>query len=241
MGMLLLAWLTAGISPWWMLAVTVLYVQALVLGAIFIRWNFYLHSHHEGRIPRWIALSFDDGPAQETAAILDILKKEQVPAAFFAIGKNVAAQPELVQRWIDEGHLVGNHSYEHGAGFDWKSAAGMTKELELTNALIEEVTGKKPLLFRPPYGVTNPNVAKAVRNTGMQSIGWSVRSFDTVAKDGAALLQRILSKLQGGDIVLLHDSMPITREILTELIRRAREKGFTFVRVDQLLELKAYA
>lgn len=239
--MLLIAWLTAGVSPWWMLVAVVLYVHALVLGAIFIRWNFYLRSYHEGRDPRLIALSFDDSPAQETAAILDILYQEQVPAAFFAIGKNVAAHPELVQRWTEEGHLTGNHSYEHGAGFDWKSAAAMTRELELTNALIEEVTGQKPLLFRPPYGVTNPNVAKAVHRTGMQSIGWTVRSFDTVAKDGDALLQRILGQLKGGDIILLHDSMPVTREILTELIRRAREKGFTFVRVDQLLELKAYA
>jgi peptidoglycan-N-acetylglucosamine deacetylase len=117
----------------------------------------------------------------------------------------------------------------------------MLAEMNRTNDLIESITGKRPKLFRPPYGVTNPNVAKAVRLSGMHSIGWSIRSFDTTAKDPEALLQRILSQLTGGDIILLHDSMPITCKILTELIIRARQKGFTFVRVDKMLGLDAYA
>ncbi len=75
----------------------------------------------------------------------------------------------------------------------------------------------------------------------MQSIGWNIRSFDTKAKDPEVLLQRLLGKLKGGDIVLLHDSIPITAEILTEFIIQARKKGFTFARVDSLLGIDAYA
>lgn len=239
--MLLVACLGMGLSWWWLLVPLIVYLHLLVLGAIFIRWNFYLLSFHKGRDRQRIALSFDDGPAAETAAILDILKVEKVPAAFFSIGKRAAGNPELVHRWAEEGHLIGNHSYEHGFNFDWKSAAAMAGELNATNTTIEDITGLRPLLFRPPYGVTNPNVAKAVKRTGMRSIGWTVRSFDTTARDPEQLLDRILAKLKGGDIVLLHDSMPLTREILTELICRARQKGFTFVRVDELLELEAYA
>ena len=75
----------------------------------------------------------------------------------------------------------------------------------------------------------------------MVSIGWNIRSFDTTAKDPQQLLQRILGKLQGGDVILLHDSMEITHQILTQLIHQARQKGFTFVRLDQLLQIDAYA
>lgn len=242
MGMLLVAWQTMGLPWWWMLVAALLYLHVLVLGAVFIRWNFYLVSHHHAaRDSRRIALSFDDGPAEETAAILDVLREQGVPAAFFTIGKRAAAQPALVKRWHEEGHLIGNHSYEHGFNFDWKSASAMLEEMEQTNRTVEQITGCRPLLFRPPYGVTNPNVAKALRRSGMRSVGWSVRSFDTTAKDPQALLQRILDRLQGGDVILLHDSMRLTREILTELILQARQKGFTFVRVDQLLVLDAYA
>lgn len=229
-------------SWWWLVAMTVIYVHLLVLGAIKIRWNFFLHSlHHNPSKPTEIALTFDDGPAKMTTEILDLLKVHNIEAGFFSIGKNARLHPEIVKRWDTEGHLIGNHSFHHGFNFDWKSARAMAAELEESNAVIQAITGRKPRLFRPPYGVTNPNVAKAVRQTGMTSIGWNVRSFDTTAKDPQQLLQRILSRLKGGDIILLHDSMGITCEILTPLIEAARQKGFTFVRVDKLLEIEPYA
>ena len=235
------AYFMYGVSFWWLLAVILVYVNLLVLGTIFIRWNFYIPSLNRSDKKQLVTLSFDDGPARETAAILDILKAEGVQAIFFSIGKNAVAHPELVKRWDEEGHIVGNHSYHHGFNFDWKFSKAMAREMEETNATINSIIGKTPKLFRPPYGVTNPNLARAVKRTGMHSIGWSVRSFDTNARDSQELLERILLKVEGGDIILLHDSMPITREILTSLIRRLREKGFTFARLDEMLEIDAYA
>jgi peptidoglycan/xylan/chitin deacetylase (PgdA/CDA1 family) len=229
------------VSWWWILLVVVVYLHLLILGAIYIRWNFYLKSLCKGKNKQWICLSFDDGPATQTAAILDILKLHNVPAVFFTIGKNAVSHPELVKRWDEEGHIIGNHSYSHGFNFDWQSSKKMCEEIEETNGVIRDITGKKPLLFRPPYGVTNPNLSRAVRQTKMHSIAWSVRSFDTSAKDPQQLLARILNQLQGGDIILMHDSMPITKEILTELIIRTRENGFTFVPLDQMLDINAYA
>lgn len=226
---------------WWAIVLLVIYLHLLVLGAIYIRWNFYLHSFNSGKNEKYIALTFDDGPADETNTILDILKELDVKAAFFSIGKNAEKFPALVKRWDEEGHLVGNHSYAHGFNFDWQSSDKMAMEIDRTNQAIQAVINKKPLLFRPPYGVTNPNLARAVKRTGMHSVGWSVRSFDTSAKNADQLLTRVLSKLKGGDIILLHDSMAVTRTILTDLIIKAREKGFTFVRVDKMLELDAYA
>lgn len=240
LGILVATYTLIGISPWWIITWCLAYIHLLVLGAIYIRWNFYVRSYDKGTHPQWIALSFDDGPAKETGAILDILKEQEVPAAFFCIGKNAAADKATVKRWHDEGHVIGNHSYGHGFNFDWQRTTVMADEITRTNRLIADITGKTPKLFRPPYGVTNPNLARAIKRTGMHSIAWSVRSFDTTAKDPQQLLDRILGKLQGGDIILLHDSITITREILTELIRQARQKGFTFVRVDQLLHIEAY-
>lgn len=235
------AYFMHGASLWWLAGSIAIYINLLVLGTIFIRWNFYLVSLNKGKKKDLVALTFDDGPAEQTAMILDILKAEGVQAAFFSIGKNAAAHPELVKRWHEEGHLVGNHSYNHGFNFDWKLSRAMAKEMEQANDTIMSLIGKKPKLFRPPYGVTNPNLAKAVKRTGMQSVGWSLRSFDTAAKDPRELLERILLKVEGGDIILLHDSMPITREILTGLIKAVRQKGFTFARVDKMLDIDAYA
>ena len=236
------AWWQFGLSLWYLLILAIIYVHLLVFGAIKISWNFFIKSHHANpSAGQQIALTFDDGPAQMTHEILDVLKKENVQAGFFTIGKNAAANPETVKRWDAEGHLIGNHSYNHGFNFDWQSAKTMAAELEQTNDIVHQLTGRKPKLFRPPYGVTNPNLAKAVKITGMKSIGWSIRSFDTTARNPQELLNRILGQLKGGDVILLHDSMPITHEILTTLIQTARQKGFTFVRPDILLGVTAYA
>jgi peptidoglycan/xylan/chitin deacetylase (PgdA/CDA1 family) len=235
------AYFMAGGSLGWIAGALGVYISLLVLGTIFIRWNFYIRSFNKSSNKKLVALTFDDGPAEQTAAILDVLKKEGVEAAFFSIGKNAAAHPELVKRWDAEGHVVGNHSYDHGFNFDWKLSKNMVKELEQTNNTIKSLIGKTPRLFRPPYGVTNPNLAKAVHRTNMHSIGWNIRSFDTTAKDPKELLERILLKVEGGDIILLHDSMLITKEILTGLINSVRQKGYTFARIDKMLEIDAYA
>lgn len=226
---------------WWPFIIfTFIYISLLVLGAINIQWDFYIRSLHHGKNKKWITLTFDDGPATETSAILDILKEQQVAATFFTIGKNVRQYPEIAKRWHNEGHLIGNHSYNHGFNFDWQSTAKMQEEIKATNVVIEKITGIKTKLFRPPYGVTNPNLARAIRQCEMHSIGWSIRSFDTTAKDPEKLLARILQKTKGGDIILLHDSMSITGNILTEMIVKLRQKGYSFVRLDELLDIQPY-
>lgn len=232
----------SGIIGWWfIISVCALYLLFLYFAVTQIQWNYYIKSHNKGVSTNSIALTFDDGPNTETAAILDILKQEGVQAAFFCIGKHIEAQPQMAARMQHEGHIVGNHSYYHTHSFDWMSSAKMLAEIEQCNTIVRTTTGKTPLLFRPPYGITNPNLARAFSRSGMASIGWSLRSFDTMAKDPEQLKNRIINKLKGGDIVLLHDSVPVTREILTDLIHQARKKGFTFVRVDQLLDIQAYA
>ena len=85
-------------------------------------------------------------------------------------------------------------------------------------------------LFRPPYGVTNPNLAKALRDSRLSSIGWNLRSMDTIAKDESILRDKILAKVKAGAILLLHDRCNITATVLPELIATLRTRGYTFVK-----------
>lgn len=230
---------------WYLLIIALLYLIILVLGVIKIQWNFFLKSMHtlpvlyyefkNGHINlanrhKQIVLTFDDGPnGVLTPKVLDILKSAKVPAVFFLIGKEVAANANITERIIAEGHQIGNHSYDHGFNFDWQSSKSMLAEIMQTNELIHTITNTSTSYFRPPYGVTNPNLAKAIQAAGMKSIGWSVRSMDTVAKDGDKLLQTIEKKVKTGSIILLHDTCEITIQILPKLITSLRQKGYEFV------------
>jgi peptidoglycan/xylan/chitin deacetylase (PgdA/CDA1 family) len=237
----MLAW-RQYLAWWWLAIISGIFLVTLLMAAFFIRWNFFIPSlHHGDRKGREIALSFDDGPAAHTEDILEVLKREGVHAAFFSIGRHAAAEPEVVRRWHEGGHIIGNHSYHHSYHFDWKNRDAMAAEIRLTNETIYGITGKRPRLFRPPYGVTNPALSQAVSLTGMTCVGWSLRSFDTSARDAEKLLHRIVSRVRGGDVILLHDSTALTAGILTALIHACREKGFTFARLDKLLNVDAYS
>lgn len=230
-----------GYSYWWVTVIILGYIFILFLGSVFVRWNFYLKSQltlpilqvkfDKGQFniiknTKQIALTFDDGPGEYTEQILDILKKENVQASFFLIGNNIAGKEELVKRMKEEGHIIGNHSYDHGRKFDWQSSRLMIQEIEQTNQLIEDITGEKPRYFRPPYGVTNPNLAKAIRATEMKSVAWNVRSFDTMAKSEEKLLKRILKLAKPNAIILLHDRCEITAKILPQLIFDLKAKNY---------------
>ncbi len=232
-----------GAASWyWLLLPLLVYISVLVPAAMKIQWNFFVQGIHQGKgSQKQVALTFDDGPAAYTGTILDILQAQQVPAAFFLIGKNIQAGEALVQRMVAEGHLVGNHSFEHGFGFDLKSAKSMLSELRLTDSLVKELTGKQVRWFRPPYGVTNPNVAKAAVKGGYKVIGWSLRSLDTVAKEPAALLQRLQHLTHAGAIVLLHDSCAITAEVLPAYIQWLKTNGYQVVALDKLIQHSPYA
>ena len=109
------------------------------------------------------------------------------------------------------------------------------------DAETERVTGLKPKLFRPPYGVTNPNVKKAIINGSYTPVGWSVRSMDTVMKDEKKLLAKINGGIQPGAVFLFHDTGKITLNILPYFIQEVKKRGYNIVPLDKLLDLQAYA
>ncbi len=223
----------------WLLLI---YVGVLFCGSYFIRLGFFLKSICSGpSSEKCIAISFDDGPAGEkTDRILDCLKENQAQAAFFCIGKNITGREIQLNRIIKEGHLIGNHSFSHHRFFDLFSAGKMLADMKQMSASCQSTTGYTPRFFRPPYGVTNPNLKKAITRGGFISIGWSIRSFDTVVRNESQLLKKILSSLKPGAILLLHDTQEITVRILPQLLEGIREMGYRVKRLDKLINLNPY-
>ncbi|NOU45983.1 MAG: polysaccharide deacetylase family protein [Bacteroidales bacterium] len=182
-----------------------------------------------------VFLSFDDGPSYKfTPIILDTLKRNNLKAIFFCIGQQAELYPELILRISCEGHYIGNHSYSHNWRNSYKSSGIIEDEINHTNEIISNIIGYKTTLFRPPFGITNPSITKALKNTGLHSVGWNIRSLDTVIKDPQKLIQRITERLIPGSIILLHDNRRITGQILNELIETIQKKGYKILPLPEL-------
>jgi len=225
------------------LVIALVYSLILFYGSYYVGSNFFMKVLcHANTSTKQIAISFDDGPVKtHTPEILQVLKQHNVAAVFFCIGKNIGGNEELLQQIKDEGHIIGNHSFSHHFWFDLFSAKKMTADIQMMSEVVKDITGRRPRLFRPPYGVTTPNMKYAMDRNGFTAIGWNIRSLDTVIKDEEKLLQKITDQLQPGAIVLLHDTSKITLQVLPRFIETARSKGYEFVRVDRLLNVEPYA
>jgi peptidoglycan/xylan/chitin deacetylase (PgdA/CDA1 family) len=230
--------------PWYVyLLLFIVYSGLLFYGSYFVFSNFYVNVTCSADTPaREIAISFDDGPALSyTPQVLALLREHQVKAAFFCIGNRIAGNEELLMQLHEEGHVIGNHSYSHHFWFDLFSAKKMSADLKLMDHAMEHITGLKPRLFRPPYGVTNPNLRRAIEKGNYVPVGWNVRSLDTVIKDERTLLEKVLRAIKPGAIVLFHDTSRTTLAILPAFIKQVTAEGYKIVRLDKLLKLEAYA
>lgn len=209
----------------------------LACGAGLIRLNFFLKATHSGNvnIPE-IALTFDDGPSDKTGDLLDLLKKYEAKGSFFCIGKQVEAFPHLAKRIVDEGHSIGNHSYNHENAFPTKSTVKMEAEIAATNEAIRVATGQVPIYFRPPFGVTNPRIARALKAFKLQVIGWNIRSLDTQSPSKSKIKTRVVDKLKPGSIVLLHDNLPDADLLLEQILKVSVEKKLKCVNLDTLMK-----
>ena len=219
------------------------YFSLLFYGSYNVRSGFYIKTISSSKSPKMqVAISFDDGPSPNyTPQILDILKKHNVQAAFFCIGKKIKENEPLFKKVYEEGHIIGNHSYSHDLWFDLFSAGKMTDDLQMMNNAMQKVIGVKPRLFRPPYGVTNPNLKKAIQRGNFIPVGWSIRSMDTVVKDARKLLLKVTGSLKPGAVILFHDTSKATLDILSAFIEQTKAKGYEIIRLDKLLNLEPYA
>lgn len=221
---------TGAIPMIYYLLPTLLFVLLTAWGSANIRLNFFLKSMNN--LPtesKTIALTFDDGPSADyTPQVLALLERHNAKGTFFCIGEKIMRFPELIKTMHAKGHTIGNHSFSHRNSLPMFSTSRIKRELEQTNQWIYDITGIKCQLFRPPFGVTNPNIAKAVRQLGMCSIGWDIRSFDT-SKHPDKVIKDVVKKIKPGAIVLLHDDRPHTPKILEAILLYAQEKHYTCV------------
>jgi len=230
------------ISVWYYVMLIVGYILLQTYGCLFVSAGFFVPIRWKGAPQsNAVAITFDDGPLPAlTDKVLEILKSHQAQAAFFCIGHRVEKHPEIISRIHEQGHIVGNHTFLHGKFFDLQLPSKMYNELQNTDYVIENAIGRKPRFFRPPYGVTNPALAYAIRKGGYVTMGWSVRSFDTVSKEDEKLFNRVTQNLKGGDVILFHDYCEITIRILPRVLEHINKIGLKVVRLDTLMNEQPY-
>lgn len=230
--------------PAWPIFLVILaYILLMLALSTNIRLNFFVDAYNNN--PQYpgkvVALSFDDGPVENTLKILDVLDKYQAKAAFFCIGKNIERKPEVFKEIIDRGHMVGNHTYSHTRKMGFINHEQFYSEIQKCNAIAEEVSGLKMNIFRPPFGIINPKTKSALKRTGHTVMGWSIRPYDAILNSPEYILKRITRKVQSGDLILLHDNKPQSVEILEQLLLFLRSNNFSTVRPDKLFNLDAYS
>ncbi len=245
-GALILWSILRGPPPLWIaMAAFSAYVALVLCGVFFLRLQMFADVFFRGPADNSeVALTFDDGPSPEhTPRVLELLDKANVKAAFFVIGRKAEAYPEMIQAIVDGGHALGVHGYAHDRLFSLRGLRAVREDLKRGAECLERITGKKPVLFRPPIGHSNPRIAKAADELGLLFVGWSVRALDGLA--GARpeqVAKRVCSRLKPGSVVLLHDAAerddfcPAGVEALPAILAAMRERGLKGVRVDRWME-----
>lgn len=218
-------------------------VSFLVWASADVGSNIYLKTMCKGDCKqRVVALTFDDGPDEQmTPKVLDVLKQHNVKATFFLIGAKVDKHPDIVRRIVAEGHIVANHTYSHSVLFPLSTEQTVKLQLQMCNTSIKNAVCLSPMLFRPPFGVTNPKISRGATALGLKTIGWSVRSLDTMdSKSRSEICQRVQDRLHPGAIILLHDRCDKADELLKEIIQTTLENNYGFISLDKMLKIKIY-
>ncbi len=179
-----------------------------------------------------VALTFDDGPHPiYTKLLLDGLLERNIKASFFVIGSNIPGNEDLIRRMAGEGHLIGNHTYDH-VQLSAMSAADACAQVEKTARLVREITGRDTEFVRPPFGAWDKDMERLFT---MIPVLWSVDPKDWTMNDRAAVVQRVLDETEDGDIILLHDWYESSVQAGLEIADRLLEQGYEFVTVEELI------
>lgn len=215
----------------------ILFSAVVVWGSFDIQLGYFINSFtHKRTKIKEVALTFDDGPTEFTPKFLDVLKENNVKATFFCIGKQIEKYPETILRIIAEGHTIGNHTFSHSNNTGFLSTSKMIEEIKKCDDVMLKIGSFKTDLYRPPFGVTNPNIAKAIKKTNKKSIGWNVRSLDTVITDEKKIYNRITKILKKGSIILLHDTSEKTYNVLVELLLFLEREKYSTYTIDSIIK-----
>jgi len=204
--------------------------------------------YHISSSEKVVALTFDDGPSPVwTPRILDVLKEAQVKATFFMLGMHAQRYPDVARRVAEEGHEIGNHTYDHHGVFYYKPEE-LNREVRQAETIIESITGIKTKYFRPPKAWLTREEKQQLKDMGYETVLWSLNSKDWVTFDDRYIVNYILRHVRPGDILLFHDSGGLfkpeggkrkeTVKAVSRLIEKLKERGYRFVTISQLLELQ---
>ena len=186
-------------------------------------------SFHTSEKEVW--LTIDDGPdAEETPVVLDLLDEHQAKATFFVIGRHAKANPELVRLILERGHNIGNHTMNHLEGRFWcLSRRRIESEVDDGSAIITEITGTSPQLFRAPVGHKPWSLHPVLRERRLPLIGWTARGFDGVSKDSDRIVDRIQKHIAPGAIILLHEGRGTLPDTLNKILSDLAARNYSCV------------
>nr|WP_307531454.1 polysaccharide deacetylase family protein [Streptomyces umbrinus] len=186
-------------------------------------------------VAKCVALTFDGGPSKPTPKLLDILKEKKVHATFFLQGKgHTDTYPDTVLRMSREGHETANHTWSHKVLTEL-SAEEIEAEMKPVQDDVRRITGRAPVLMRPPQGRTSDDVSAVMKKLGLAQILWSVTAKDYATTDTALITRRVLDQTRRDGIILLHDRYKGTVPAVPGIIDSLRRRGYTIVTVSQLL------
>lgn len=185
---------------------------------------------------KYAALTFDDGPSGRfTRHLLDGLREREVKATFLLCGYRIREYPQEAQRILEEGHEIGNHGFSH-KNMQAMSRREIAQELIDTQALLPGACDIR--FLRPPGGCCSDSVRQVAEARQLAILSWSVDPRDWATKDAEEITEFVVSRIQDGDIILLHDMTDSSVNAALEIIDRLSERGYRFVTVSQLAELR---
>ena len=201
---------------------------------------------HGNPLEKKIALTFDDGPNEPyTSEVLKVLKENNVRATFFLVGKNVEANPQAARDIVAAGHAIGNHSYDHH-NLVTRTNDQVRREILKTEKAIEDATGQKTTLLRPPYGEKDALTLRQSSKLGYVMIEWDVSAEDWRRPGPEKIVTNVVPHVRNGSIILMHDGDKIhhgdrsqTVAALPQIIAQLRQEGYEFVTIPDLLSLAA--
>jgi peptidoglycan/xylan/chitin deacetylase (PgdA/CDA1 family) len=229
--------LIVAFPPWWLIAIA---VMALAHGLVLwptVRAN----SQWLGPVmtcfettSNEVWLTIDDGPTDDTPALLDALEARNVKATFFVKGALASAHRDRVETMLARGHGVENHSQSHPSSAFWRlSPWALEWQIDSCRAVLKEIEGTGSSLFRSPVGMKNPFVHPILARRGMTLVGWSIRGFDSFGDDVERVVGRIVPRVRAGSIIVMHQGRGFSVACVSDVVDALQAKGYGFVIPDR--------